>query len=109
MARKRLRSDWTRQDAGSDAYATGLITYVLQEAGMPAQTPSLKRGLSWLVQHQNSGDGSWLSSSLTKRRSSSSNVGHFMSDAATAYAVLALSEDVRAASRNSVGVNRFGQ
>ena len=109
MARKRLRSDWTRQDAGSDAYATGLITYVLQEAGMPAQTPSLKRGLSWLVQHQNSGDGSWLSSSLTKRRSSSSNVGHFMSDAATAYAVLALSEDVRAASRNFVGVNRFGQ
>ena len=95
MVRKRLRSDWTRQDSGSDGYATGLITFVLQETGTPAGTPIVKRGLGWLASNQDSTDGSWPSVSLTQRRSASSNVGHFMRDAATAYAVLALTENDR--------------
>jgi squalene-hopene/tetraprenyl-beta-curcumene cyclase len=92
IVRKRLRSDWTRQDSQSDGYATGLITFVLQEAGMPTENATVKRGLEWLASHQDSTDGSWPSVSLTQRRSPSSNVGHFMRDAATAYAVLALTE-----------------
>ena len=92
-----LRSDLTRQDADSDGYATGLIAFVLQQTGMPSDNPTLRRALSWLAQNQNTQDGSWPSLSLTKRRDSSSNTGHFMRDAATAYAVLALTESSTAA------------
>lgn len=106
--RRRLRSDWTRQDSGSDGYATGLITYVLQEAGMPVDNPTVKRGLTWLASNQDSTDGSWPSVSLSQRRSPSSNVGHFMRDAATAYAVLALTEKNRA-SKPTVNADIPGQ
>jgi squalene-hopene/tetraprenyl-beta-curcumene cyclase len=95
IIRTRLRSDWTRQDTKSDGYATGFITFVLQQAGVPGEDPHLKEGLSWLATHQSSEEGSWPSLSLTKRRDPSSNTGHFMRDAATAYAVLALSESGR--------------
>jgi squalene-hopene/tetraprenyl-beta-curcumene cyclase len=108
MVKRRLRSDWTRQSGESDGYATGLITFVLQEAGVSPQDANLKRGLSWLAHNQNSEDGSWPSLSLAQRRDPSSNTGHFMKDAATAYAVLALSESAGAASRDSVGKNHSG-
>ncbi|MGO9085477.1 MAG: hypothetical protein ACLP6G_20400 [Terriglobales bacterium] len=98
-------SDWTRQNRESDGYATGLIAFVLQEAGMSPQDANLKRGLSWLAQNQNREDGSWPSVSLTQRRDPSSNTGRFMKDAATAYAVLALSESAGTANRDSVGKN----
>jgi squalene-hopene/tetraprenyl-beta-curcumene cyclase len=101
MVRKRLRSDWTRQNADSDGYATGLVTYVLQEVGVSRQDSRLKQGLSWLAQNQSTYDGSWPSLSLNQRRNSSSNVGHFMRDAATAYAVLALSESSRVSDHDS--------
>jgi hypothetical protein len=93
IIRRRLRSDWTRQNSESDGYATGLITFVLQEVGMTSQDPSVKRGLSWLTSHQSPVNGSWPSTSLTKQRAPSSVAGHFMTDAATAFAVLALSEN----------------
>jgi len=86
------RSDGTRQDGRSDGYATGLITYALQQAGIPADDPRLRRGLSWLACNQNKAEGFWPSLSLNQHRSPSSNVGHFMDDAATGYAVLALSD-----------------
>lgn len=101
MVRERLRSDWSRQNAESDGYATGLVTYVLQEVGISCQDSKLKQGLSWLSRNQSEDDGSWSSSSLTKRRNPSSNVGHFMRDAATAYAVLALSENGRVSAHDS--------
>jgi len=86
-----VRSDGTAQVRKSDGYATGLMTYVLRQSGIPADDPRLQRGRSWLAMNQNRAEGCWPSSSLTKRRSPSSNIGHFMSDAATAYAVLGLS------------------
>jgi len=91
LVREWLRSDGTTQDRKSDGYATGLMTYVLRQSGIGSEDPRLKQGRAWLARNQNQADGSWPSVSLTKRRDPSSNVGHFMNDAATAYAVLALS------------------
>ncbi len=84
------RRDKTPLEVQSDGYATGLVILVLQETGMSRDQLPLKRGLTWLVQHQEKNDGRWLAYSLNKQRDLASDVGRFMSDAATAYAVLAL-------------------
>ena len=87
--------DWKRRDktaleTKSDGYATGIVMYVLQQAGVPRDQAQVKRGLTWLAQNQQKADGRWLAYSLNKERDLSTDVGKFMSDAATAYAVLAL-------------------
>ena len=74
----------------SDGYATALVTFTLQQAGIQRENGQLERGLSWLVRHQNKAEGFWPADSLNKRRNPSSDIGRCMSDAATAYAVLAL-------------------
>jgi len=84
------RRDNTPLETKSDGYATGVVTLALQEAGMERDQPQLKRGLAWLELNQERTDGRWLAYSLNKQRDLSSNIGRFMSDAATAYAVLAL-------------------
>jgi squalene-hopene/tetraprenyl-beta-curcumene cyclase len=101
MVRRHLRADWTRQNTDSDGYATGFIAFVLQEVGMTPQNSTVKSGLAWLVRNQSAEDGSWPSSSLALQRNPSSNIGHFMRDAATAYAVLALSGAGVAEAHNS--------
>ena len=93
-----LREDGTPMDGNSDGVATGLITFVLQETGVPRDNAQLKRGISWLMSHQNAAEGSWPASSVNKRRHVSSDTGRFMSDAATAFAVLALTENQRTTS-----------
>lgn len=77
-------------DSGGDGYATGLITYALEQAGLPPNEPHVSRALAWLARHQDATTGQWLAWSLNKQRNPTTNVGKFMSDAATAYAVLAL-------------------
>jgi squalene-hopene/tetraprenyl-beta-curcumene cyclase len=84
------RHDGTPLETKSDGYATGLVTLALQQTGMASDQPQLKRGLAWLIQNQDQTEGRWLAYSLNKERDLSSDVGRFMSDAATAYAVLAL-------------------
>src|SRR6266567_1956819 len=88
------RNDGTPQEAKSDGYATGLIAFALQQAGIPHDNSQEKLALAWLTANQNKTEGFWLSYSLNK------NVEHhmtpttalFMNDAATAYAFLALTE-----------------
>lgn len=84
------RHDNTPLETKSDGYATGLIAYALVQTGMRRDRPELKRALDWLARSQEKGDGRWLAYSLNKQRDLNSDVGRFMSDAATAYAVLAL-------------------
>jgi squalene-hopene/tetraprenyl-beta-curcumene cyclase len=90
-----LREDGTPLEGNSDGVATGLVTLVLQRAGVARENAQLRRGLSWLASNQNAAEGFWPASSLNKKRSPTSDTGRFMSDAATAYAVLALTENQR--------------
>jgi squalene-hopene/tetraprenyl-beta-curcumene cyclase len=87
--------DWKRHDktpleTKSDGYASGVVTFVLQQAGVKRDEPRMKRGLAWLIENQDKTEGRWLAYSLNKQRDLSSDVGRFMSDVATAYAVLSL-------------------
>jgi squalene-hopene/tetraprenyl-beta-curcumene cyclase len=84
------RRDNTPLETKSDGLATGIVTLALQRAGIAPDQEQLKRGLGWLMQNQDKTEGRWLAYSLNKQRDLSSDVGRFMSDAATAYAVLAL-------------------
>ncbi len=80
----------TALDTASDGYATGLPTLALQSAGVPVSDPRLGRGLAWLRTHQDPKTGEWHASSLDKQREPSADAAKFMSDAATAYAVVSL-------------------
>jgi len=90
-----LREDGTPMEGKSDGVATSLMILVLEESGVPRDNIQLRRGLSWLMSNQNAAEGSWPASSVNKKRHQSSGTGLFMSDAATAFAVLALTEDQR--------------
>jgi squalene-hopene/tetraprenyl-beta-curcumene cyclase len=94
MAGDWKRHDGTPQETQSDGYATGLITFVLQQAGISQENAQLKKGLAWLTANQNHTEGFWLAYSLNNNEEHhiSPDTARFMKDAATAYAVLALSE-----------------
>jgi squalene-hopene/tetraprenyl-beta-curcumene cyclase len=92
-----FREDGTPMEGKTDGVATSLTILALEEAGVPRDNAQLRRGLSWLMSNQNATEGYWPASSVNKRRHISSDTGRFMSDAATAYAVLALTENQRTA------------
>ena len=83
--------DWKRRDgtpndsadAPSDAYATGLVTYVLRQSGIASDHEALKRSVAWLRANQRE-SGRWFS------RSVNNDKYHFIANAGTAYAVMAL-------------------
>jgi squalene-hopene/tetraprenyl-beta-curcumene cyclase len=87
---------WTaRPDAPPSknmAYATGLATFVLERAGVPFGDKRLVRARDWLKSHQDRATGSWAGVSMNKRFPPDSMEVHFVQDAATAFAVLALTE-----------------
>ena len=87
--------------AKSDGFATGLIVYTLRQAGLPGDDPVERRGVHWLKANQQGvqvGERThpaWRSHSLNYDREHGGSKGEpwrrlFMSDAATAFAVLAL-------------------
>ena len=84
------RVDDTTNDTKSDGYATALATLALQEAGVNRTDPRIAKGLEWLRRNQDRATGRWIATSLNKNRDPESEPAKFMSDAATAYAVLAL-------------------
>jgi squalene-hopene/tetraprenyl-beta-curcumene cyclase len=86
------RHDGTAQEGKSDGYATGLITLALQQAGIPRDNAQQNQGLAWLVANQDKKEGYWPSYSLNNnvQHHMSPDTVRFMNDAATAYAVLAL-------------------
>jgi squalene-hopene/tetraprenyl-beta-curcumene cyclase len=81
---------WTRRDgtpndpnAPSDGYATGLVVYVLRQAGIPSSDPALVRGIDWLKTHQRA-SGRWFTRSLNNDRY------HYITNAGTGFAVMAI-------------------
>ena len=84
------RSDGTTADTLSDGYATGIAAFALQRAGSTSNEAHLARALAWLVAHQDSATGKWFATSLNRRRDPATPAANFMNDAATGFAVLAL-------------------
>ena len=84
------RMDNTESDTRTDGYATALATLALQSAGVPGTDPRVSKGLDWLRRNQDRTTGRWTAVSPNKQRDPQSDPGKFLSDAATAYAVLSL-------------------
>jgi len=84
------RNDGTPQDTASDGYATAFVLHVLQIVGVSKADPKIAQGLDWLRANQRP-TGDWPANSVNKARDPTTHIGRFMSDAATAYAILALS------------------
>lgn len=82
------RFDRTPLETRSDGYATGLTVLALEQAGLAR--PATKKGLAWLEQNQSRDEGKWAAWSVNLKRDPKSDIGRFMSDAATGYAVAAL-------------------
>ena len=90
----------------SDGYATGLVVYTLKQAGVAPSHAAIRKGLRWLETNQRAfpvpdvpGRG-WHSHSLNYDREHGGEKGEpwrrlFMSDTATAFAILALTDSER--------------
>jgi squalene-hopene/tetraprenyl-beta-curcumene cyclase len=79
------RHDGTPNDpaAPSDGYGTGFVVFVLRQAGVPAADPAVARGVVWLEANQRE-SGRWFTRSL------STDKAHYISNAGTAFAVMAI-------------------
>lgn len=82
---------------GTDAYATAITAFALEQIADARAASALNRALDWLRSHQDPATGAWLSFSMNKRYESGSMMERFMSDAATGYATAALAEADRLA------------
>jgi squalene-hopene/tetraprenyl-beta-curcumene cyclase len=87
----------------SDGYATGLAVYTLKQAGVASGRAAITRGVHWLEQNQRAvpvagvPGRAWQAHSLNYDREHGGEKGEpwrrlFMSDTATAFAILALAD-----------------
>jgi hypothetical protein len=74
---------------GSNAYATAIATLALSKA-LPRSDAALGKAMRWLETHQDREGGYWDAMSMNKKYPAGSMESLFMRDAATAFAVLAL-------------------
>ncbi len=79
-----------KKHEGSNSYATGLVAFAVQQAGVARSNARLSRALDWLKAHQDQTLGAWAAASMNKRFPAESMQGRFMQDAATGFAALAL-------------------
>jgi len=86
------RKDYTELETRSDGFATGLAELAIEETNALPGDQIIKNALDWLRSNQSKEDGSWAAYSLNKKRDPNSNVGHFMMDAATGFAIEALAK-----------------
>ena len=79
------RKDQSANDptSASDGYATGLAVFVLRRSGVPATDPAVANGVRWLKANQRD-SGRWFTRSLNNDKA------HYITNAGTAFAVLAL-------------------
>jgi squalene-hopene/tetraprenyl-beta-curcumene cyclase len=73
------------QTTTSEAYSTAFVTYVLLKTGLADQESITDKGLRWLKEHQRE-SGDWFTRSPRRDRK------HYISRAATAFALMALAE-----------------
>ena len=88
----------------SDGYATGLVVYTLKQAGVAPSHDAIRRGIQWLQTNQRAVSvpdvpgRAWHAHSLNYDREHGGEKGEpwrrlFMSDTATAFAILALADN----------------
>jgi len=82
------RRDNTPPNTQPDGFATGITVLALEQNHIA--NSYTRRGVEWLIANQDKTTGAWHASSVNKNRDPQSDIGKFMSDAATGYAVLAL-------------------
>jgi len=86
---------WKHRDpapvqTGSNSYATALVTFVVEQAGVKRSDAGLTRAIGWLKTHQDAQTGNWRAESMNHKHEAGSMPELFMSDAATGYATAAL-------------------
>lgn len=84
------RKDSTELETKSDGFATGLAALAIEETNTLPGDQRIHNALEWLRSNQSKEDGSWAAYSLNEKRDPNSNIGHFMTDAATGFAIEAL-------------------
>jgi len=72
-------------NAASDGYGTGFVTYILLQAGVKPTDPAIASAVKWLKSNQRE-SGRWFTRSLNNDKA------HYITNAGTAYCVLALNE-----------------
>jgi len=89
----------------SDGYATGLVVYTLKQAGVAPSHAAIRKGIRWLESNQRAvavtdvPGRAWHAHSLNYDREHGGEKGEpwrrlFMSDTATAFAILALADNL---------------
>ncbi len=95
LGKSGAKSDWKAHGAYpestlSDGYATGLVVLALKRSGLVADNPALRKAVAWLSRQQQ--DGAWPANYPNRARDPQSDVGQFLREASSAFAVIALTE-----------------